>query len=178
MSSLLHNFWFIQSIGLVALVFTIFAWNAKTRKKILELQAISVLISVAQYMLLGAFTGAATQVVTISRNIVFSKKGEKRWASYAIWPYVFIFLAVLVLVFFWQGWISLLPVIGIIVGTLGMFKDKPKQMRIFVLSTALVWIPYNLIVGSYTGFVSDLISYTALIVGMIRLDRKKSTVIK
>ena len=173
MFEFLHNFWFIQSIGVVALVFVILAWNAKERKNLLYLQAVNVTLMAFQYVLLGAFTGAVVQCITISRNLVFSQKGKRAWASHTVWLYVFIALAVGVLAFFWQGWISLLPVTGIIIGTYGMFKDEPKKMRIFILITGLVWIPYNILVHSYSGLVSDIVSYTALLVGMYRLDRKQ-----
>lgn len=174
MFNFIHNFWFIQSIGVVALIFSILAWNARTRKNILYLQGVNVGLFIFQYILLGAYTGAVVQCITLSRNLVFAKKGEKKWADNPLWPFIFMALAIITLVIFWQGWVSIFPVIGVIIGTYGMSKDQPKTMRRYILSTALVWIPYDLLVHSYSGFVNDIISYVALIIGMYRHDREKT----
>ncbi len=170
---LITNFWFIQFIGIIALVFITLAWNAKTRKKILDLQGIGGGIFVIHFLLLNAYTGALINVVMVLRNLVFAQRDRKRWANSKWWLYVFIFLSVLVLIFFWQGWPSILPVIGLIVGTYGLFRENPKEMRFFILLTALVWIPYTIIVHSYSGLLNHVVSNLGLLVGMYRLDRKK-----
>jgi hypothetical protein len=173
MASLLTNFWFIQSIGVVALIFVFFAWNAKNRKTLLQLQAVNVALFIIQYALLHAYTGAIVQCITLARNIVFSKKGEKKWASSPLWTYFFMALSIVGLIIFWQGWVSLLPVVGVIVGTYGMSKDRPSDMRFYILLTTLVWTPYNLLVHSYSGFIGEVVSDIGVLVGMYRLDRKK-----
>ncbi len=129
----------------------------------------------AQYALLHAYTAVIVEIVTLARNLVFAKRGEKKWANSPLWTYVFMALAIAVLALVWQGWASLLPVVGVVVGTWGMSREKPKSMRFYILLTALVWIPYNIIVHSYTGLLTNIVSYTALLVGMYRLDRKTST---
>ena len=167
------NFWFIQFIGAVALVFVCFAWNSKNRKRLLQLQAINMSLFVVQFILLRAYTGALMQFVAILRNIVFSKKGEEKWASSHGWMYFFMTLSVVGLLFSWQGLVSIFPVIGIIIGTYGLAKNKTHDIRIYILVTTLAWIPYDLIVHSYTGFIGEVVSDIGIFIGMYRLDRKK-----
>lgn len=175
MYNLIHNFWFIQSVGAIALIFVIFAWNARTRKNILYLQSVNIALFIFQYLLLGAYIGAVIQVIIFTRNLVFAKRGEKKWADNPLWPFLFMALSIISLIIFWQGWISLLPVIGVIVGTYGISKSQPKTMRRYILSTSLVWIPYDLLIHSYSGFANDIISYIAVLIGMYRLDREKKS---
>ena len=172
MSNFLTNFWFIQSIGAVALVFVFFAWNSKDRKKLLQLQGVNMSLLVVQLLLLHAYTGAIIQFVAIVRNIIFSKKEEKKWANHSGWMYFFMAVSVASLAFSWQGIVSILPVIGIIVGTYGLAKSKTNDIRFYMLLTTLVWTPYYLIVRSYTGFVGEVVGDIALLIGMYRLDRK------
>ncbi len=167
------NFWLIQLIGAVALVFITLAWNAKTRKKILNLQSFGVGIFVVHYLLLGAVTGAVMSGVTLLRNLIFVQKGNKKWASSKVWLPLFIILSVITLLIFWQGWPSILPALGVIIGTYGISRESPKEIRFSMLLASLLWIPYTIIVHSYSGLVTQLISTVGLLVGMFRLDRKK-----
>lgn len=173
MASFLHNFWFIQSIGIIGLIFVVFAWNAKTRRKVLDLQSVNVSLFIIHYILLGAWTGAIMSGVTLLRNLVFAQKNLKKWASHPGWLYVFIVLSLIALAIFWEGWISLLPAAGVVIGTYAISKDNPKDIRFYMLLTAIVWIPYTIIVHSYSGLIAHIISTIGLLTGMIRLDRKK-----
>ena len=175
MVRLLTNFWFIQSIGIVALVFVVLAWNAKTRKKILRLQSVNLAFFIIHYILLGAYTGALMCVIVLVRNFVFIKKGEKKWASYSIWFYLFSLLSVVALTISWKGSITILPVVAVILGTYGMYKEKPADMRFYNLINCLIWIPYTIVVFSYPGLLSQIIGTIGILMGMYRHDRKKLT---
>lgn len=82
MFAFLQNFFVIQAIGALALVFVFLAWNAKTRRNIFFLQSINLVLFVVHYALLPAYAGAAMCVVTLGRNFVFGKKEEEKWASH------------------------------------------------------------------------------------------------
>lgn len=168
------NFWLIQLIGAVALLFIVLAWNAKTRKRILDLQGLGGAVFVIHFLLLGAQVGALMNAVTFLRNLVFAQKGVKKWANSGVWLYVFIILSGGALLFFWQGWPSILPVVGVIIGTYGMSRDNPKDIRFFILLASLAWVPYAIIVHSYSGLITQVISIAGLLIGMFRLDRKKA----
>jgi hypothetical protein len=173
MLTLLHNFWFIQAIGAVALIFVFLAWNAKERKNIFILQSINLVLFIAHYWLLAAPAGAAMCVVVLGRNFVFSQKGKKSWASSPLWLYVFIILSVGVLAVFWKGWTTVLPVAAVIISMYAMWKDSPAEMRWFMFISCLVWVPYTIIVQSWPGLLSQVVGISGILLGMYRLDRKQ-----
>lgn len=166
------NFWLVQAIGAVALVFVFLSWNAKERKNIIALQSINLAFFIVHYLLLSAFVGAAMCVIVLGRNIVLLKKDTKRWASHPAWFYVFSLTAVSVLAFSWNGWISVLPVIGVITGMYGMWHDRPSDMRFYMLIASVIWIPYTIAVYSYSGLLSQIVGTMAILIGMYRHDRK------
>jgi hypothetical protein len=171
---LLHNFWLIQGIGALALVFLFFTWNAKTRKDMFFLQSINLVLFSAHYLLLAAYAGAAMCVGVLARNYVFGKKGEEAWASHVGWVYFFIAVAIASLAVFWHGWISLLPVAGTVVGTYGMWSDKPSDIRFYMLIASSIWIPYTIAVHSYSGLISQFVAIVGILIGMYRHDRGPS----
>ena len=173
MFSFLENFWFIQIIGAIALVFIVLAWNAKTRRGILMLQSVSLIFFIAHYTLLSAYAGAAMSVVVLGRNLVLLQESEENWASHWTWFYFFIFISIVVLAFFWNGWMSALPVLGAIVGIYGMWKKNPADIRLYMLIASSIWIPYTIAVHSYSGLLSQIIGIAGILVGMYRHDRKE-----
>ena len=108
-------------------------------------------------------------------NFVFIKKGEKKWASYSIWFYLFSLLSVVALTISWKGSITILPVVAVILGTYGMYKEKPADMRFYNLINCLIWIPYTVVISSYPGLLSQIIGTIGILMGMYRHDRKKLT---
>jgi len=173
MIEILHNFWFIQAIGAIALVFVFLAWNAKKRKNIFILQSINLVLFIIHYWLLAAFAGAVMCAVVLGRNFVFSQKGEKEWASRPIWLYVFTILSVWILGISWNGWITILPVVAVIISMYAMWKDNPAEIRWFMFISCLVWIPYTIIVQSWPGLLSQIVGIVGILLGIYRLDRKQ-----
>lgn len=173
--NLFHNFWFIQVIGAIALIFIVLAWNAKNRKNIFILQSVNLAFFIVHYLLLSAYAGAAMCTVVLARNFVFMHKTEKKWASHIAWLYGFIIVAIGVLIIFWNGWVTILPVLGVVISMYAMWKDKPAQMRFFMLMSCIVWIPYTLIVQSWPGLFSQIIGVIGILVGMYRLDRNNKS---
>lgn len=173
MSGILTNFWVIQSIGAVALVFVVFAWSQKTREKMIKSQSINLILFTIHYLLLGAYTGAIMCVIVLFRNFVFLRKGIKKWASHKIWLYFFYLISTIGLIFSWKGLITILPVVAVILGTYGMYKEKPSEMRFYNLINCLIWIPYTIVVYSYSGFLSQIVGISGILIGMYRHDRKE-----
>lgn len=167
----LHDFWLIQAIGAIGLVFVIFAWNAKNRVSILSLQSLSTVLFFVHYVLLSAFAGAAMCLVVLGRNFVFAQK-DKKWANHPAWFYVFALISVAALIPFWEGWISILPVVAVIIGVHAMSKDRPADMRLYMLAACLLWVPYTIVVGSYSGLLNQIVGIVGILMGMYRHDRK------
>ena len=177
MFGILQNFWVIQGIGSVGLIFVVLAWNSPTRLKIIKRQSISVSIFIIHYFLLGAYSGAMMSFVTLFRNLVFFQRGKRKWANSQLWIPVFILVCIISISFVWNGWISILPMIGVILGIFSISREKPAHMRLLMLLASLTWIPYSIIVHSYSGLINQIVGVTAILVGMYRHDRKSSEMV-
>jgi hypothetical protein len=173
MLEIITNFWVIQFIGIIALVFVIFAWSAKTREKIIKSQSINLILFTFHYILLGAHIAALMCVIVLFRNFVFVKKGTKKWASHPTWFYFFCLISAFGLILSWKGLITILPVLAVILGTYGMYKEKPSDMRFYNLINCLMWIPYTIVVSSYSGLMSQIVGIIGISIGMYKHDRKE-----
>lgn len=156
----------IQTLGIIALIFNIIAFASRTRDRILFRQAIASAFFVVHFMLLGAITGAVMSVIVIIRNWVFEHKLTSAWAKHRYWLYVFMIVPVLALFISWQGMISLFPVVGTSVAVYGLWHNKPKSIRIWMLASTIIWTPYLFIMHSYPGIINQAIIAGATIFGM------------
>lgn len=85
--------------------------------------------------------------------------------------YFFMALALASLPFTWQGYISVLPVIGIVLGVYTRWHHSPAKIRIYSLIGAILWLPYNVAVQSVAGTIGGVIVIIAIIFAMVKHDR-------
>lgn len=167
------SFWGIQAVGFIGLIFVVISFQGRTRNKILKNQAISAVFYMLHFYLLGAFTGAGINTVIAIRNFVFEKKDKKTWASSQWWIYVFILFGGIFSYLSWQGWTSLLPFTGMVVGTFARWQDKPILIRVLSLIGSSLWLVYGILVVSYPGIVTEVIVITSIVIGLFRFDLNK-----
>ena len=162
----------IQAIGFIGLFFVALSFQNKQRKGILLFQMLASVFYVIHFLLLGALTGFIMNLISIARCYVFYNK-EKEWASKKIWLYFFMVLATLGAVFTWKNSFSILPMIGMCVGTASFWMNNPKHIRLLILISPPCWFTYNLISGSIAGMITEIFSLTSVVIGIIRFDIMK-----
>ena len=125
-------FWIAQAIGVVALGFSIYSYQAKTREKLLTRQMHGSFVYIIHYAL----------------------------------------LSVVALPFVWEGYISLLPTLAMLIGVYVRWEGNAATIRLGTFVGVVMWIPYTLFVESYAGTASNLVILGALIYSMVKHDKK------
>ncbi len=157
-----------QIIGFVALVIAVLAFQINQRTKlIIALGAANVLWAVHFY-LIGAYTGAAANGVSLFRNYSFIKLRTKYPGARL--PAIFISLYSIVVLVTWQGFLSLLPLIGVTVGTIGLWQRKPSRIRQLSLIASPMWLAYNFVSSSYAGVLVEIFIFSSICVAIVRYD--------
>lgn len=172
----MNIFWIAQGIGILALLLVIYSYQGKNRTSILDRQMWSSVIFVAHFALLSAWTGVAMNIIIVIRNWIFAQKGKRVWAESVWWVVMFIGLSVGVLFFTWEGPVSLLPMLAVIVGIYARWQEKPSQIRFLGLVGVLLWLPYTVIVESYAGTLTQLVLMVGILYGIVMHDRKGTVV--
>jgi hypothetical protein len=160
-----------QIIGFLALALALLVFQVNKRRTMLQLQLYSCVLYVIHFFLLGAFTGAALNVVGGARSYVFDVYKNHKYAR--VFPAVFILLFSTAALITWEGYYSLLPVAASIGGTLAFWQNNPKTIRIISLISPPLWLAYNIVVGSYAGIINEVFLFGSTIVGIIRFDMSR-----
>ena len=170
--NLLKNAVFVQALGFVALFLQVFSMQAKSYRSIMMMNVTAECIFGVQLLLLGAFTGAATNLMAGVCNTVYyfcNKSGRKTTLLQVLFSGVFITVGVLT----WEGVISLLVIVAKVISTVAHGINRPKIIRCSRLVSMPLWVIYDGLAGTIGGVINDLLVIVSSVVGIIRLDLKK-----
>ena len=161
-----------QLIGFLALIASMTAYQMKTQKRIVMIQIISCSLFTAHFLMLKAYTGALMNFIAAIRSVVFANK-DKKWAKSNWWIVFFSIICVLAVSLSWEGYLSLLPMLGMVLTTISWGIENARLVRMISLPSSPLWIIYNFVSNSTAGVLTELFVMTSIITAMIRLDLPK-----
>lgn len=128
----MHSFYdiLVQAIGFLGLLFFFISFQVKTNKRFFVMQTLGCLTFSLQFALLGAFSGALSLLVNITRNAMLTKYNESALVRWKGWIAVFSALSLAAALLTWSGPISLLPVATTVAGTIGYWTNNARNIRI------------------------------------------------
>jgi hypothetical protein len=159
-----------QGIGMGGLIFAIFSFQNNKRNLILFFLGMAQLFFIFHFALLGVWTAAAMNIVGSTRTFFFIFRGRKKWTDNNAIMYVFISLFLIAGLISWQNWLSIVPIIAMIIETVGLWQKNPRLIRFIVFVPHPLWLAYNFIHRSYPGVLTEVFILVSLITGIIRFD--------
>lgn len=163
-------FYLAQLFGIVALIILIISFQKNNKKSLLKYQIFSSLFFAIQYLCLNAITGCLMNLMTMIRNIVYKK--FKRTPLFLV---LLIIISMITLsVFSYNGIISLLPTLAVILYSIALWQKNLTITRITEVISCSLFIVYNINVLAITGLISTIIELFFAIVAIYRFDIKKS----
>lgn len=159
----------IQLIGVLGILVSVAAFQCKKHRHILNLRTLSEFIFAVQYLLLGAYTGMAADLLGCLRNQIFTRqiaKGKKTTGSIAVFSLAFTLFGILT----WEGPKSILVIFAKVLSTVAYGNENPTVVRTIILLTSSSWLIYNIYVFSLAGIACEVVTLVSLIVGIIRMD--------
>jgi hypothetical protein len=158
----------VQGIGAIAVLISLCIFQTNKRNKMLLLGMIASLFYVVHFFMLGAFTGAAMNLINAFSNYTYTKKKPNKRNRRI--PYYFALLVTGATIASWQGALSLLPAGAMIIGLFGSWKKGAKPIRQWGLVASPLWLLYSLISGSYPGVFIEAVMIISNLIGQYRFD--------
>lgn len=161
-----------QTVGIIGIIASILSFQCREHKKLMLFRTANESLFAVQYIMLGAYTGAAMNIFGSIRNVVFSKlveKGKSTVAARAVFSVLFALFTVLT----WAGPKSLLSGAAKILSTVAYGSSDTAFVRRVIFLTSSAWLVYNYSVGSYAGCVCEILTLASIAVGFVRLDLPK-----
>ena len=174
-----------QIIGIVGLFVNLIIFQQKKQDKVLILQFIATILWFSNFLLLGAYTGAILNGIGTLRSLVYYFE-KKTNAKSTLWLIAFTVMYTIpfILTFAVFGKtlnpanfiIEVLPVVAMLVETVGLKVGTPRAVRILRGIASPMWLVYNCFAGSIGAIIGESLSLVSIGVGIIRLDIKKTPI--
>jgi len=159
-----------QALSWVAALFGFATYQCKTQKRVLIMLSLCGVSLCISYLLLGAYSGLVLNIVGLIRNFVFAAK-DKKIFSYKWWPWVFAGIMGLAGAMSWQGPVSLLIIVGLMLYTIFLSSDNVQNLRKCLLVTSTMVLLYDAYYHVWGGALFEGVSIISAIIGLIRFRK-------
>ena len=158
-------------IGLLAVACFLLSYQMKRRKGIILLNATSRALYILQYILLGAFDGAALDVSGIVASILAGKMDapliKKHLKLFIVGIDLIIIASGLI---FYRNIFSLFPIVGVLLHTSAFWLEREKHIRLVSLLGSPFWLVFNITSGAYGSAIGDTLSIVSILIAIFRYD--------
>ena len=162
----------IQLIGFLGLAMSILAFQFKKHRGIVLCKMSSELIFAVQYILLGAWTAAILDGISVIRNALYTRFVKRGRSTTPVIIGFGLFVVATGIVTF-DGWLSLLPIGAKLLTTVSYGMKNERLLRFITLPSCIMWSIYNLYVGSLGGALGDFLTLTSLLIAVYKFDFRK-----
>lgn len=171
-----------QIIGIFGMAANIWSYQLKNKTSVLIFQLCGAALFTVNFLLLGAITGAIMNMINVALSLVFVYK-EKTHADHIAWAIGFAaaYVASYILTFAVFGKEPTLtnliteffPLIGTITTIISYKMTGAKAIRRLGFIRSPAWLAYDILVFSIGGILCEVFTLISIVIGTIRLDRKK-----
>ena len=158
-----------QIIGFGGAAMNCVSFQQNKRKRIIGCQIFAAVLFVIHYILLGAYTAAALNLIGLLRSVVFINN-DKKWAKSPVWLVVFVIVSAIGSILTWVDWYSFLPAAAMILTTISYWLKSETKIRLVTFPSSPCWLVYNIITDSFAGIVTECIVMASIIIAIVRYD--------
>ena len=167
-----------QIIGLAAVALFLLSYQLKKRKQIVLATCISNVLYVVQYVLLGAFAGAVMDLLSTVGSFLAGRKHSVNFRKHtkliASANLVLIAAAGIAIAVLRKDYIELIPVVGAVFQTGGLWCEKEQNIRKLGLVGAPFWFVYNFISRAYGACLGSALVIVSAAVAIVRYRKEKT----
>lgn len=162
-------------LGFVSVGLFFYSYQCTEKRKLMIIQTVATALSCVQYLLIGAFSGFALNLVCIIRNLAFYFRDKYKRTDLVL-PILFSVCMAAASAFSWEGTHSLLITAGLVVNTMCMGMFGASDFRKTILISSSLILIYNIFAVSYSGILSESISLVSVVIGIIRYSTSQKTI--
>ncbi len=157
-----------QGVGFLAMAAGMISYQRRTRIGIITFNAVSNVLWVIQYFMLGAYSAVVANAIAAVRNIVYCLRGRWKPADSRAMPLIFACIFAISGVFTYRTPFDILPVLAMCIASFAFFFKSERLIRWLSVGVAALWLSFSVYAGSISGMISDSMNLITIIIGIIR----------
>lgn len=163
-----------QILGILAVITFLLSFQFKKRKNIITVNVISRTLYITQYILLGAFEGAALDFTGAVSSVIASHK-EKSYIKKHLGIIVILINVILIAVgvILYENIYSIFAIIGVVLEINALWITEEKNIRRLSFLSAPFWFVYNFMNRAYGSALGCVLVMVSIIIATLRYDIKR-----
>jgi len=154
-----------QVLMFIAMICVFIAFQIKDDKWFRLMFVLSGILAASHFILLGAGTAAAMVFINTSRWLISIFSRSRYW----FWFYILLFCVSLY--FTYTNWISLVPFVAGLIGTLAVFQREQVKARKIYMGVDVLWILNNVLIHTPVGVIAHILFLISGFVGYQRVKK-------
>ena len=156
-----------QFFGIVAIVLGFISYQLRTQRQLLFMQGAVALVFCVHYLLIGAYSAMAMNVVNIGRTFAYDYRSQRGIKSHLI-PIIFVAVQCIMCALTWEAWYSVFVLIGIGMNTYCMSFSNSQSIRKSIFITSPLVLTYDILASSIGGAIYETVAIVSAFVGILR----------
>lgn len=165
------NFWLVQGIGVLTIIFTILSFIPKEKWKMMLCFLVTNGTMIATYILSGSLLGGLLVCGALVRTFVYFYYSKSNKRPEPIVMILFEIYYIIMAILFWDNVIDLLMLVNLVVVTYTSWQKDVKTLRFGYIFSSLLLIPYDIVLGAYTTAVSEVIMLISVLYSLIKYSK-------
>ena len=158
--------------GYIAIVASVLIYHQKTRKNLLISKAVTDVLWIIHYFLMGGYTGAAVTCVALVREVVFFRSDWRNKNSKLILV-VSLCISAVCTALTWDGVFSIFAMLCSMLSIVSFWIGEPKVSRIMAFPISGCMLIYGVANGSVAVLINEVLVMISSVIGILQHDRKK-----
>ena len=162
------------TVGILATLLFLASYQQKKRKGIILFNTVSRILYILQYCMIGAFSGAALDVMGALSSVAAGKKesipfaAKHRFAAMAAIDVAIVAVGLLL----YENLFSLFPIVGVLLHTSAFWIEDERIIRRVSLLGSPFWLVYNLSCHAWGSAAGDVLTMLSILLAMLRYRQK------
>lgn len=165
-------------LGAISLIIWVISLQLSEKYKMLFLQLISNILYGLQYVMLGLFSAASMNLVSIVRCYIFGVDSKRNKETPLYLLGIFVFAILVLAIINCKTLLDIVPIIAALLFTVSSWQKSTRIICISCLIAAVFLAIYNFVVGAYINLGGNVFEITSAIIAIIRSYSKKESEVK
>lgn len=156
-------------VSLIASSVMVISGYVKSKKSTLSWSTLEAILFTITDIILGAFSGAVVNILSIPRNILILK-GK---INFPLKLFFSLTPAIISILFLHDGWLGMIPVIGMALFIMLADKLDGAKFKMLIIIVMLFWSFYDFCMKNYVSVFFDIAMIIAAIIAIARIQHDK-----
>ena len=155
-----------EFIGVIGFVLSVYLMTVKSDDKLINLNTVANFTFAIHFFLLGGISASLVSLFACARNVLSHNFKVKHIKLFFL---IFLMCCFILSVIYYQDTIDSLPILGILIISIGMLYVKGAKLSCVLILGSCVWLTYNVFINSYAGIVTHIFMILASFVRLHKL---------